>query len=1186
MQRRAAMPVQYLLTVGRTDDTLEQQAEGLAARVQTASAPAASAGIQSAPAGVQRAAAEVRRAVTPTTVQPSAAVRRAATGTPARPSAMSALPATGGGRPMPPAVRSRIEPHLGASLDTVRVHTGPDVDRAAAALQARAFTHRDQIFLGRRESPDDIGLMAHEAAHVVQQGAAAERVKLLPEWFTDATDAVVEFGEDAVDAVVDFGSDVLRSLPGYDLMSLIAGRDLITGRPVAPDPATISRAVIRLHPLGGLLVHALDEIGILVPAAELIAAQLAAHDLNGARIVDAAATAIRELSADPLRALWNDVVGFATSVAGPLLDLIKETAVRLAERLLPGPAWSLLTKILQYDPLRGVEVKAPMVEIVADFLRLIGRETELEEMRKRGTLQETADWLTTQLATFQELLGQLVGLFAAAWAAIQPENLPNLMSDLRALVDQVVGFLGRVRAFAVTVATTVLSLIKKALLGWLSGFAHEVPGFHLLTVILGRNPFTAEPVPRSAENVIKGFITLLPGGEAQYQQLAESGVVGSAAARIEGAMAELGISWALVRDTFLGVWNSLSIQDLVDPIAAFERIRAQFGVPIAKLFEFVKVVVQEIITLLLTLMNFPTDIVVRIVTNAMQAWADIKRDPVGFLLNVLSAVKKGFIGFFDNILTYLLQGLTGWLFRGLRQAGIEPPKELTLETVLDLVMKVLGITAEKLWEKLAKRIGKDTVAKIRGALDKVEGIWTFVKDVQERGVAAIWEKISSQLANLWDMVLQKVQAWIMEKIVDRVVAKLLSMLDPTGVMAVVNSFIAFFNAVQSAIEYLRDLLLIVYDYVSTIASVARGDVEPGAAKIEHGLASAVPVAIGFLANQVGLGNIGEKIAEILEALRGVVDRAIDWLLDKAMQLGKAVLAKLGLGEESKTGPTVSEKVEFDGEMHTVHNQQGSYVLVTESVPTLLSEHKSKAVKDAYAAYLAAIKQAKSKSPTAEKEAANQHLILIVKAVKAAGGTQKPRASAPGIGEFKPHKNQQDRMRKGEASGIEVWRLESEHVIPRAFVNAAFLAMGHEGVPAGGPDYNNMTTILIYRGASQLKTEGMMGDQTIINEFKDAVRELVVAAHATKAGKLPAARSLMGGAIIRLLNAAAADAAVRVNLGIEMENAMHGEDRGPVGKPEPPLPVPTTVKKAFGEQSKQIRGQLQDRVDVFLQQNNS
>ena len=89
----------------------------------------------------------------------------------------------------------------------------------------------------------------------------------------------------------------------------------------------------------------------------------------------------------------------------------------------------------------------------------------------------------------------------------------------------------------------------------------------------------------------------------------------------------------------------------------------------------------------------------------------------------------------------------------------------------------------------------------------------------------------------------------MVRIIGKAVQWLLSLLDPTGIVPVINSCIAFFKAVQSAIEYLHDMLVIVNDYVSTVASIARGDLQPGAEKMEQGLANAIPVAIGFLANQ-------------------------------------------------------------------------------------------------------------------------------------------------------------------------------------------------------------------------------------------------------------------------------------------------------------------------------------------------
>ena len=83
------------------------------------------------------------------------------------------------------------------------------------------------------------------------------------------------------------------------------------------------------------------------------------------------------------------------------------------------------------------------------------------------------------------------------------------------------GLFARKLRFALTVLAKVLELIKDALLAWLSEYAHRIPGFHLLTVILERNPFTGEDVPRTAEILIKGFVTLLPNGEATYEPFPE-----------------------------------------------------------------------------------------------------------------------------------------------------------------------------------------------------------------------------------------------------------------------------------------------------------------------------------------------------------------------------------------------------------------------------------------------------------------------------------------------------------------------------------------------------------------------------------------------------------------------------------------------------------------------------------------
>ncbi len=92
--------------------------------------------------------------------------------TPAPPAPGSKIPAADSGMPLSPGVRKRVEPALGADLSHVRVHSNPQDRAVARSFGARAFTHGQHIWLGPSQSSSDVKLMAHESAHVVQQGAA------------------------------------------------------------------------------------------------------------------------------------------------------------------------------------------------------------------------------------------------------------------------------------------------------------------------------------------------------------------------------------------------------------------------------------------------------------------------------------------------------------------------------------------------------------------------------------------------------------------------------------------------------------------------------------------------------------------------------------------------------------------------------------------------------------------------------------------------------------------------------------------------------------------------------------------------------------------------------------------------------------------------------------------------------
>ena len=811
----------------------------------------------------------------------------------------------GPGTPIPEDVRARIEQYLKVPLGGVRVHSDRQAQLAAAQLGARAFTANGDIFLGAGESAGDLPLMAHEATHVVQQTSVG--VFRMP---------VQRDGGGFLSGAI---AELVRTVPGYDMLTVVAGYDPIANRNVDRSPENLTRGVLGLVPFGTVVANKLIELGVVQGAFRLIDDGLRAHNLTLQRIqgeIDQAWTEI-DLT-DPegaiaivrrhVSGLYADALGFVQGILDAIVQLIRDAAVGVAEKYLAGtPVWELTRKVLHHDPLRGTPVEATTVEILGDFLTLIGKQDALAQMRERGTLQKTADWLDARIAQFLGILGELSALFKAGWEAIQPPNIADLGSTLEKLAIQAKGLIVRIGTFASDVLTEVVKLIKDALLDWLSREAHTMRGFRLMTVILGQDPFTGKAVPRTAENVIGGFIALLPGGEATYQKLAEAGVIAEAAAKIESAMSRLGIGLDTITGTFRAIWDSLSLEDLVNPLGAFVRILEKFGEPLGRIVEFAGEVLKVVITLILRLMNFPPDLLGSIIDHAMAAIEDIKRDPVAFLVNMLEALKQGFLGFVDRAVGYLLNGLADWIFRGLGALGIQKPADLSFGSILTTVLQVLDVTTDKLWKKLGAHIGQDVADKLRKGVAMAEGAFDFIKDVEENGVGAIWRHVESQLGNLWDTLLGMVKDWIVGEIVEKATVKLLSMLDPTGIMAVVNSSIAFFKAVQSVIEYVREILMIVNDYVTTLAAVAAGNVQAGAQKVEKGLAAAVPVAIGFLANQVGLGNVPEKLVELIGKLRELIDKALDWLFDKAVQLGKSALSALGFGspaapEEKPTDP--------------------------------------------------------------------------------------------------------------------------------------------------------------------------------------------------------------------------------------------------------------------------------------------
>jgi hypothetical protein len=81
----------------------------------------------------------------------------------------------GNGSPLPSAMRSFMEPRFGADFGGVRVHAGGEAAFLNKQIGAKAFTHRNDIYVRDSTSLSDKSLMAHELTHTIQQGATASQ---------------------------------------------------------------------------------------------------------------------------------------------------------------------------------------------------------------------------------------------------------------------------------------------------------------------------------------------------------------------------------------------------------------------------------------------------------------------------------------------------------------------------------------------------------------------------------------------------------------------------------------------------------------------------------------------------------------------------------------------------------------------------------------------------------------------------------------------------------------------------------------------------------------------------------------------------------------------------------------------------------------------------------------------------
>jgi hypothetical protein len=161
-----APQVQFKLTIGAVNDPLEAEADRVADHVMRMSDSAALSEKDSA--ALRRKCATCEEEDVKTLRPKSNGQGPGGVAAPSIVEDVLSSPA----QPLNQATRAFFEPRFGADFSGMRVHSDTAAAHPAGAVNALAYTVGRQIVLGEGATAEPTRLLAHELAHVVQQGRA------------------------------------------------------------------------------------------------------------------------------------------------------------------------------------------------------------------------------------------------------------------------------------------------------------------------------------------------------------------------------------------------------------------------------------------------------------------------------------------------------------------------------------------------------------------------------------------------------------------------------------------------------------------------------------------------------------------------------------------------------------------------------------------------------------------------------------------------------------------------------------------------------------------------------------------------------------------------------------------------------------------------------------------------------
>ncbi|MEH2032172.1 MAG: DUF4157 domain-containing protein [Nostoc sp.] len=373
---------------------------------------------------------------------------------------------------------------------------------------------------------------------------------------------------------------------------------------------------------------------------------------------------------------------------------------------------------------------------------------------------------------------------------------------------------------------------------------------------------------------------------------------------------------------------------------------------IQKAIEFIVDTIKTIIEL--------GKLLLKVLARVASVIPQILKDPIGFFKNLVKAIKQGFENFVKNIAQHLKEGLITWLTGTLAGTGIEMPKTFDLPGIFSLVTQVLGLTPETIEARATERLQGGTGERSQPAGATKQGKqgkggrqtpqatqtgqtpqtgqgrdstqntaqnspmspqttadngnqensalaetgFDIFKILSTQGVAGLWELVKDKIGDLKAMVLDPIQTFVTETIIQAGIEWIISLMNPAS--AFVKACKAIYEILKFFMDHAEQIADLINAILDSIEAIAKGAIDQAVKMVEGALAKSVPVIIGFLASLLGLGGISEKVQAIIQKVQRPIEKAIDWVIEQGVKAGNKVGNKV---KESKAGKKVGDGVD-------------------------------------------------------------------------------------------------------------------------------------------------------------------------------------------------------------------------------------------------------------------------------------